>query len=117
MANPVVSISESHAFLPSWNLTATRDAIEGFVDRIAQPGRRDFVPPAERVAVFDTDGTLWCEQPMPIELGFILQRLAAMAEAAPALRERQPWRGAYQRDYGRQGPVVTVPCHGEGAQD
>ena len=78
----------SLAVLPSWNLTPARDAIEGFVDAVTRPGSRDFVPPAERIAVFDTDGTLWCEQPMPIELGFILQRLAAMAEAAPALRER-----------------------------
>jgi hypothetical protein len=50
-------------------------------------GRPGHVPPAERVAVFDNDGTLWCEKPMPIELGFILQRLAAMAEKDPALRD------------------------------
>jgi phosphoserine phosphatase len=113
---PGASIPESQAFLPSWNLTPTRDAIEGFVERIVRPGRRDFVPPAERVAVFDTDGTLWCEQPMPIELGFILQRLAAMAETAPGLRERQPWRAAYQRDYAWLGRVVTSHYQGEDAE-
>ncbi len=57
------------------------------------------MPPDERVAVFDNDGTLWSEKPMPIELGFILQRLAAMAEKDPALREKQPWKAAYDKDY------------------
>ncbi len=47
---------------------------------MTQEGGADYVPPAERVAVFDNDGTLWCEKPMPIELGFILDRLAEMAE-------------------------------------
>jgi hypothetical protein len=51
------------------------------------------------VAVFDNDGTLWCEQPMPIELGFILKRLAAMAERDQSLRDRQPWKAAYGKDY------------------
>ena len=102
--------------LPSWNLTATRDAIEGFVETVTRTGTREFVPPAERIAVFDTDGTLWCEQPMPIELGFILQRLAAMAEATPALRSRQPWRAAYHRDYGWLGRAVTRHYEGDDAE-
>jgi phosphoserine phosphatase len=104
------------AVLPSWNLTATRDAIAGFVQAVTSPGSPDHIPPAERIAVFDTDGTLWCEQPMPIELGFILQRLAAMAEAAPALRERQPWRAAYHRDYAWLGRVVTSHYQGDDAE-
>jgi hypothetical protein len=73
--------------LPSWNDTPTRQAIVRFVEEAAGDGRPGHVPPAERVAVFDNDGTLWCEKPMPIELGFILQRLAAMAEKDPALRD------------------------------
>src|SRR5262249_61722596 len=85
------------ALLPSWNLTASRDAIEGFVEAVTRTESGDFVPPAERVAVFDTDGTLWCEQPMPIELGFIMQRLAAMAEATPAPRNPQPRRAAHHQ--------------------
>jgi hypothetical protein len=44
---------------------------------VATEGSPEFVPPDERVAVFDNDGTLWCEKPMPIELGFILKRLAS----------------------------------------
>ena len=66
---------------------------------MTQEGGADYVPPAERIAVFDNDGTLWCEKPMPIELGFILQRLAAMAEQDPALRDKQPWKAAHEKDY------------------
>jgi phosphoserine phosphatase len=75
----------------SWNDTATREAIERFV---ATAG------PDDRVAVFDNDGTLWCEKPMPIELDFILRRWGAMAEADPGLRGRQPWKAAHERDFG-----------------
>ena len=56
-------------------------------------GGADYVPPDERVAVFDNDGTLWCEKPMPIELGFILQRLAEMAEADESLRDAPALEG------------------------
>ncbi len=49
--------------------------------------------------MFDNDGTLWCEKPMPIQLGFTLVRLAEMAEADPSLRETQPWKASYERDY------------------
>ena len=58
------------------------------------------MPVEERVAVFDNDGTLWCEKPMPIQLDFILRRLVEMAEAQPELRDRQPWKAAFERDYG-----------------
>ena len=58
--------------LASWNDTPTRAAIVDFVARVTDEGGPDYVPPAERVAIFDNDGTLWCEKPMPIELGFIL---------------------------------------------
>ena len=62
-------------------------------------GSDDYVAPAERIAVFDNDGTLWCEKPMPIELDFILERLAEMAAADASLRDRQPWKAAYAKDY------------------
>jgi FMN phosphatase YigB (HAD superfamily) len=99
--------------LPSWNDTPTRQAIVRFVEETAGDGRPGHVPPAERVAVFDNDGTLWCEKPMPIELGFILQRLAAMAEKDPALRDRQPWKAAHTSDYAWLGDVVTRHYHGD----
>jgi hypothetical protein len=79
--------------LPSWNDTRATQAIVDFVETAARE-----IPREERVAVFDNDGTLWCEKPMPIELGFILQRLAEMAEQDASLRERQPWKAARERD-------------------
>ena len=83
--------------LPRGATRRTRRAIVDFVERVTTEGGADFVPPAERIAVFDNDGTLWCEKPMPIELGFILQRLAEMAETDPSLRERQPWKAAREK--------------------
>ena len=93
--------------LGSWRAGASKQAILEFVQRVTTEGSPDFVPPAERVAVFDNDGTLWCEQPMPIQLDFILRRLVAMAEQDPELRTRQPWQAAYTSDYGwlRQGLI------------
>lgn len=87
--------------LRSWRDTATTEAVVSFAEAAAQN-----VPPEERIAVFDNDGTLWCEKPMPIELGFILQRLAAMAEADPSLHDTQPWRAAHERDYAWLGGVM-----------
>ena len=78
----------------------TEQAIVAFVNRVSGEDGPPAVPVEERVAVFDNDGTLWCEQPMPIQLDFILRRLVAMAEAQPELRDRQPWKAAYERDYG-----------------
>ena len=70
-------------------------------------GGPDYVPPAERIATFDNDGTLWCEKPMPIELGFILMRLAEMAEADESLGEKQPRKAAREQDYHWLGDVIS----------
>ena len=86
--------------LPSWRDGRTRQAIVEYVERVCGRDGSPAVPVEERVAVFDNDGTLWCEQPMPIQLDFILRRLVQMAQAQPELRERQPWKAAYERDYG-----------------
>ncbi len=99
--------------LPSWQQAAGKQAIQEFVQRVTTEGSPELVPPEERVAVFDNDGTLWCEKPMPIQLDFILRRLAAMAEQDPALRTRQPWQAAYTRDYGWLGQVVTQHYQGD----
>ena len=99
--------------LPSWNNREAKTAILDFVIRVTSPGSPDFAPVHERIAVFDNDGTLWCEKPMPIELGFILQRLAAMAEEDASLRERQPWKAACHKDYAWLGDVVTKHYQGD----
>jgi phosphoserine phosphatase len=99
--------------LPSWREGASKQAILDFVERVTAEGGADAVPPEERVAVFDNDGTLWCEKPMPIQLDFILRRLVVMAEQDPALRTRQPWQAAYTRDYGWLGGVIAKHYHGD----
>jgi phosphoserine phosphatase len=101
------------AELTSWNDGETRAAIVDFVERVTTEGGPDFVPPAERIATFDNDGTLWCEKPMPIELGFILARLSQMADADESLREKQPWKAAHERDYHWLGDVITKHYNGD----
>jgi phosphoserine phosphatase len=63
--------------------------------------------------VFDNDGTLWCEQPMPIQLDFILRRLVEMAEADATLRTRQPWKAAVERDAAWLGGLMTQHYAGD----
>ena len=99
--------------LPSWREGASKQAIQDFVQRVTAEGGTDTVPPEERVAVFDNDGTLWCEKPMPIQLDFLLRRLVVMAEQDPTLRTRQPWQAAYTKDYGWLGEVITKHYHGD----
>ena len=89
--------------LATWNDGKAKRAVVEFVERTLS----ERVPVEERVAVFDNDGTLWCEKPMPIQLDFILRRLVEMAEADPEVRSRQPWQAAYERDYGWLGRVLT----------
>jgi hypothetical protein len=99
--------------LASWRDGATSHAILDFVERVTEDGGEDYVPPAERIAVFDNDGTLWCEKPMPIELGFILARFAEMAEKDDSLRGRQPWMAARERDVHWLGDAITKHYHGD----
>jgi len=94
--------------LSSWNDGPAKRAIIAFVERAVAD-----VPVEERLAVFDNDGTLWCEKPMPIQADFILRRLFEMAEADPDLRERQPWKAAYERDYAWLGQVLAEHYAGE----
>ena len=79
--------------LPSWNDGAAKSAILDFVARVTTGRRPDYVPPAERIATFDNDGTLWCEQPMQVQV-FFLHRPASRQLAAkdPSLKERQPFK-------------------------
>lgn len=87
----------------SWNDGAAKQTIVEFVEQTVS----EAVPVEERIAVFDNDGTLWCEKPLPIQADFILRRLFEMAEADPQLRDRQPWKAAYERDYGWLGAVLA----------
>jgi phosphoserine phosphatase len=102
----------SEDLLASWRDTPTRAAIVEFVGRVTGDGP-DHVPPEARIATFDNDGTLWCEKPMPIQLAFILERLAEMAAADESLRDRQPWKAAVERDFHWLGEVITKHYRGD----
>jgi phosphoglycolate phosphatase-like HAD superfamily hydrolase len=82
--------------LPSWSDTETRQTIVRFVESVAGP---DGLPPEDRVAVFDNDGTLWCEKPMPAQADFLLRRIGEMAREDPSLTERQPWKAVAEKDF------------------
>jgi phosphoglycolate phosphatase-like HAD superfamily hydrolase len=85
--------------LPSWNDTAPRKAIVAFVERVTKEGSPDFVPPAERIAVFDNDGTLWSEQPMYVQLRFALDRVKATADQHPEWKEKEPFKAVLTGDH------------------
>lgn len=91
----------------SWKDGPARTAILDYLAGI------DDIDPADRIAVVDNDGTLWCEKPMPIEVGFVLQRLAEMAEQDASLRSRQPWQAARDKDYAWLAGVITRHYHGD----
>jgi len=99
--------------LPSWREGSAKQAILEFVARVCGEDGSEPVPVEERLAVFDNDGTLWCEKPMPIQLDFILRRLTEMAEDDEVLRERHPWKAAYERDYGWLGGVMAQHYAGD----
>lgn len=99
--------------LTTWKDGPSKAAIVDFVRRVCGERGSPAVPVEERVAVFDNDGTLWCEKPMPIQLDFILRRLVEMADARPELRERQPWKAAYERDYGWLSAVMVEHYAGD----
>ena len=99
--------------LPSWQNTPTKQAIIEFVTQVTDPNSATFVPPAERIAVFDNDGTLWCEKPMYIQLDFILRRWVEMVKENPALAEQQPWKAAIEKDYAWLGDAVTKHYRGD----
>ena len=84
--------------LPSWNEGATKQAILNFVAAVTREGSADFVPPAERIATFDNDGTLWVEHPMYTQLAFGLDRVKALAALHPEWKNTQPFKAALEGD-------------------
>jgi phosphoglycolate phosphatase-like HAD superfamily hydrolase len=84
--------------LPSWNDGSARRTILDFVARVTRQGGPDFVPPSERIATFDNDGTLWCEQPVYVQAAFAFDRARAMAQREPSLREKPAFRAILAHD-------------------
>jgi len=105
----------AETLLRSWNDTPTRQAVIDFVQAVSTEGSPGFVAPAERVAVFDNDGTLWSEKPIPVELDFTLFRMAELAARDPSLAGRQPYQAASERDYRWLGEAMVRHYHGDDA--
>lgn len=84
--------------LPSWNDTDAKQAIVSFVEKVTTTGSPEYVPPAERIATFDNDGTLWGEQPVYVQLLFVFDRIKALAPQHPEWKTTEPFAGAMQGD-------------------
>jgi phosphoserine phosphatase len=84
--------------LPSWNAGSAKQSLLDFVARVTQPDSPDYVSPAERIAVFDNDGTLWSEQPMYFQVFFIVDRIRALAPAHPEWHDREPFASVLRGD-------------------
>src|SRR5271169_393869 len=84
--------------LPSWNDGPTKQEIISFVEKVTKEGSPAFVPPAERIATFDNDGTLWCEQPVPVQLYFALDRVKALAPQHPEWKTKEPFASLLKGD-------------------
>jgi hypothetical protein len=84
--------------LASW-IGVAKSQILDFVARVTRQGGPDFVLPAERIAVFDNDGTLWCEQPMQVQVFFLIARVRELAERDATVKERQPFKALLELDF------------------
>ena len=101
------------AELASWVDGPTKSAIVDFVGRVTTEGGPDYVEPQERVAVFDNDGTLWCEKPAYIQLDFLVRRLAAKAATDTSLAGQQPYKAASSGDLQWFGAAITKHYQGD----
>ena len=100
--------------LPSWNDGPAKQAIVAFVTDVTREGSPDFVPPAERIATFDNDGTLWIEQPIYVQFAYALDRVKALAPQHPEWKDTQPFKAVLEGDMaalaaaGEKGAVEIV---------
>lgn len=90
--------AQTHDPLPSWNEGMAKQSIVAFVARVTSNGSPDFVPAAERIAVFDNDGTLWAEQPMYTQLHFALDRIKVLAPQHPEWKDKEPFASLLKGD-------------------
>jgi len=84
--------------MPSWNDTGPKQAIMAFVDKVTSTGSPDYVPPAERIAVFDNDGTLWSEQPVYFQALFMFDRIRTLVPQHPEWQEQEPFASVLKGD-------------------
>ena len=85
--------------LPSWNEGPSKASILRFVEAVTSEGEAEFVPPVDRIAVFDNDGTLWSEKPSYFQLAFALDRFKVLAPRHPEWQDQQPFKAALEDDF------------------
>jgi phosphoglycolate phosphatase-like HAD superfamily hydrolase len=95
----VSACADTHDPLPSWNDSESKRAIVAFVASVTAQGSANFVPPPERIAVFDNDGTLWSEQPLYFQALFIFDRIEALAPANPGWEGQEPFASVLKGDF------------------
>jgi haloacid dehalogenase-like hydrolase len=84
--------------LPSWNDVASKRAIIDFINKTTKEGSKDFIPPGDRIACFDNDGTLWSEQPVYFQLAYALDQIKAQAPEHPEWKTTQPFQALLEGD-------------------
>ncbi len=94
----LTTLAHAEEPLPSWNETAPKQAIISFVEKTTKESSGDFVPPAERIAVFDNDGTLWAEQPMYFQAIYIFDRIKSLAPQYPEWQDKEPFASVLKGD-------------------
>jgi phosphoglycolate phosphatase-like HAD superfamily hydrolase len=94
----IVSAAQAADPLPSWNDGKTKQSIIDFVAKVTKEGGPDFVPPAERIATFDNDGTLWAEQPLYFQFLFAIDRVKVLAPQHPEWKEKEPFASLLKGD-------------------
>ncbi len=92
------STAQAADALPSWNDGPTKKAIETFVEKVTDEDSPDYVPPADRIAVFDNDGNLWAEKPVYFQLLFAIDRVKALAPEHPEWQDEQLFKAAIEGD-------------------
>src|SRR5215470_8673052 len=100
-------MSDENLSLSSWREGKAKASIRDFVGRVINEKDPAFIPQESRIAVFDNDGTLWCEKPLPIQADFLLRRIGDQAKEHPSLCDEQPWKAVVEKDYKWLGDVVT----------
>jgi phosphoserine phosphatase len=102
--------------LPSWHEGPSKESILRFVEAVTAEGGAEFVPPVDRIAVFDNDGTLWSEKPFYFQVAFALDRVKALAPQHPEWQDQEPFRAVLDGDM-RAILDILVATHGGDTTD
>jgi phosphoglycolate phosphatase-like HAD superfamily hydrolase len=119
-ANPPAEKTAVTDPLPSWNDGPSEQAITSFVSRVTKDGDLGYIPPAERIATFDNDGTLWSEQPLYFQFLYAFDRVRELAPTHPDWKTKEPFKAAIADDLkgalgsGEKGLVTLWNASGTG---